>query len=259
MAWLGFYSLCREGSSSTTADEIVLIVDEMFLFALSRRVFVNSSAESLASPLRFLFALSRRVFVNGATVSTAGCVLVSIRFVAKGLRQLLVPAPEGVETTMFLFALSRRVFVNARGRPLTTAWAMFLFALSRRVFVNRSSLDGRLTSPVGATIHTRLRGRICRYRVPVKSKHRGLSASCTPDLGSLVSRTPRQGSQVRAASPPTTPLTGRPRGQYPCPCHERSPCRSRRPAGTGWTPPPPPEVLQPDRPNGRQPPGADDH
>ena len=112
MAWLGFYSLCREGSSSTTADEIVLIVDEMFLFALSRRVFVNSSAESLASPLRFLFALSRRVFVNGATVSTAGCVLVSIRFVAKGLRQLLVPAPEGVETTMFLFALSRRVFVN---------------------------------------------------------------------------------------------------------------------------------------------------
>ena len=235
MAWLGFYSLCREGSSSTTADEIVLIVDEMFLFALSRRVFVNSSAESLASPLRFLFALSRRVFVNGATVSTAGCVLVSIRFVAKGLRQLLVPAPEGVETTMFLFALSRRVFVN------------------------RSSLDGRLTSPVGATIHTRLRGRICRYRVPVKSKHRGLSASCTPDLGSLVSRTPRQGSQVRAASPPTTPLTGRPRGQYPCPCHERSPCRSRRPAGRGWTPPPPPEVLQPDRPNGRQPPGADDH
>ena len=235
MAWLGFYSLCREGSSSTTADEIVLIVDEMFLFALSRRVFVNSSAESLASPLRFLFALSRRVFVNGATVSTAGCVLVSIRFVAKGLRQLLVPAPEGVETTMFLFALSRRVFVN------------------------RSSLDGRLTSPVGATIHTRLRGRICRYRVPVKSKHRGLSASCTPDLGSLVSRTPRQGSQVRAASPPTRPLTERPRGQYPCPCHERSPCRSRRPAGRGWTPPPPPEVLQPDRPNGRQPPGADDH
>ena len=71
---------------------------------------------------------------------------------------------------------------------------LFLFALSRRVFVNRSSLDGRLTSPVGATIHTRLRGRICRYRVPVKSKHRGLSASCTPDLGSLVSRTPPAGA-----------------------------------------------------------------
>ena len=164
MAWLGFYSLCREGSSSTTADEIVLIVDEMFLFALSRRVFVNSSAESLASPLRFLFALSRRVFVNGATVSTAGCVLVSIRFVAKGLRQLLVPAPEGVETTMFLFALSRRVFVNLQTVLMRTTsrqprgfyslcregssstprrWpssspkvTWFLFALSRRVFVN---------------------------------------------------------------------------------------------------------------------------
>ena len=185
--------------------------------------------------------------------------MVSIRFVAKGLRQLRFGFV-GPMAWLGFYSLCRE------GSSSTTAdeivlivEEMFLFALSRRVFVNRSSLDGRLTSPVGATIHTRLRGRICRYRVPVKSKHRGLSASCTPDLGSLVSRTPRQGSQVRAASPPTTPLTGRPRGQYPCPCHERSPCRSRRPAGRGWTPPPPPEVLQPDRPNGRQPPGADDH
>ena len=96
----------------------------------------------------------------------------------------------------FLFALSRRVFVNLRlALVIPVCWLVltFLFALSRRVFVNRSSLDGQLTSPVGVTVHTRLRGRICRYRVPVKSKHRGLSASCTPDLGSLVSRTPPAG------------------------------------------------------------------
>ena len=118
---------------------------------------------------------------------------VSIRFVAKGLRQ------RGAN----LYAANLRGgFYSLCREGSSSTWKYadgtvaftFLFALSRRVFVNRSSLDGQLTSPVGVTIHTRLRGRICRYRVPVKSKHRGLSASCTPDLGSLVSRTPPAGA-----------------------------------------------------------------
>ena len=36
----------------------------LFLFALSRRVFVNRIPEQSWSNLKFLFALSRRVFVN---------------------------------------------------------------------------------------------------------------------------------------------------------------------------------------------------
>ena len=61
---------------------------------------------------------------------------VSIRFVAKGLRQR-TPTKRWCPTSEFLFALSRRVFVNRidSGRA-GWRWSKFLFALSRRVFVN---------------------------------------------------------------------------------------------------------------------------
>ena len=61
----------------------------MFLFALSRRVFVNNLLlRPLGVRLGFLFALSRRVFVNRQTSDRhTAHRAVSIRFVAKGLRQ----------------------------------------------------------------------------------------------------------------------------------------------------------------------------
>ena len=76
----------------------------------------SSTKIPMLSPRRFpafLFALSRRVFVNGSTHPTCtGSRRVSSRFVAKGLRQqdyrLILRFRE-----LFLFALSRRVFVNA--------------------------------------------------------------------------------------------------------------------------------------------------
>ena len=61
----GFYSLCREGSSSTT----------------------HQLDHAVQAGRWFLFALSRRVFVNKSTFCEQAAELVSIRFVAKGLRQ----------------------------------------------------------------------------------------------------------------------------------------------------------------------------
>ena len=138
----GFYSLCREGSSSTAHQlDHAVQAGRWFLFALSRRVFVNKStfceqAAELVSirfvakglrqqghylwaklnALPFLFALSRRVFVNIALAFVANDETVSIRFVAKGLRQ---PAHRDRQqnSPQFLFALSRRVFVNTPGHP----------------------------------------------------------------------------------------------------------------------------------------------
>ena len=62
---------------------------------------------------------------------------VSIRFVAKGLRQQSATV-KGGRAFKFLFALSRRVFVNLQDLYSRCGFLTpeFLFALSRRVFVN---------------------------------------------------------------------------------------------------------------------------
>ena len=134
---MGFYSLCREGSSSTNpkllSDEIVV-----FLFALSRRVFVNRSTTGARSSLSCFYSLCR----EGSSSTTYSCahwgsVLGFYSLCREGSsstgRQVTGIPP----TVLFLFALSRRVFVNAPSALRCRAGRWFLFALSRRVFVNR--------------------------------------------------------------------------------------------------------------------------
>ena len=84
----------------------------------------------------FLFAFSRRVFVNSGRHRMPRRQYVSIRFLAKGLRQR--DFTDAIfRRCKFLFAFSRRVFVNTKFDNAHLE-DVFLFAFSRRVFVNEA-------------------------------------------------------------------------------------------------------------------------
>ena len=98
--------------------------------------------------IKFLFAFSRRVFVNEGVLyaSLRSDTSVSIRFLAKGLRQLLDDELELQSHPMFLFAFSRRVFVNS-SPPSVCTWCpvsiRFLAKGLRQLYVIRHD-DGRM-------------------------------------------------------------------------------------------------------------------
>ena len=89
-AKLRFYSLSREGSSSTSMEWRLLERCSRFLFAFSRRVFVNMQdfIAALVQDMRF-YSLSREgsSSTHRRLLSPAHGRAVSIRFLAKGLRQ----------------------------------------------------------------------------------------------------------------------------------------------------------------------------
>ena len=104
-----FYSLCREGSSSTRHRYRPPACRHVFLFALSRRVFVNVKKLRGLLGKKCFYSLCREgsSSTGQAAAGTRGRPHVSIRFVAKGLRQRVLNALQPNSAVPGFYSLCR--------------------------------------------------------------------------------------------------------------------------------------------------------
>ena len=136
--WSRFYSLSREGSSSTDrlrADIPPGDVEVSIRFLAKGLRQLGDAPAHNWDRVEFLFAFSRRVFVNKRRPPGSQAKGVSIRFLAKGLRQRIQCGSGGY--SLGFYSLSREG--SSSTVPSSRRyWKVppFLFAFSRRVFVN---------------------------------------------------------------------------------------------------------------------------